>query len=1502
MDRSSRLDSDSRLHPESRSDLPAESRQQFSSQDSATFLNIFWQSLEYGIHWVELNDIGTLVRESSAREAFSLGSGLTSQVIRHVTGDEIEALPPDTVVALKVFIPRDNGSNSSSVRRKQGQEVYKSILTEIRTICRPSILGHPNIVQLLFLGWQTECDFPILALELGDHGSLDQVIRARGPEPTTTQKQHIVIDIALGLRAIHRAGLVHGDLKTSNVLIMTNGHRPIAKLTDFGGSSQAAGPRHGQPTHITPLWSAPEVVNQDPDIDWEKADIYSYGLVVASLWCREDGGYGPYGSGPLHTPSQSSSCLLSSVVTLSATDSVIEDIFWALKSAPHSDPNSLLSVFAPRLKGVVTAGTAGVSEFLKLLPQTLQRHFWLRPNTNDLVRSLHSLAKSLRRDIPGEENFRPKNPGTQEGLSSIAPILLEHFSRAFRHANESFENDPDSIIMDIPELYSQGPTKLLEDLAIATFRLVPPKVRSSDNCLVDQLRKAYIAYDLANSHISGMGTRPDMKRGLEWMCISALCGYKPAMRSATAMIIGTDLESQFPTRLYLSLLSLSRCEISLQKLSVRWPAHYRVIRALLIQRSHAYDEGTSEFEFGYLLSTLQRYIHPPPIPYTVVTLQEALEVGDTSNIKKILRNEATIQGVKDLLPRLLHQLSRLVDTEAATIAPIAFEKGAKLDILLPCKSPILGIEPLIDFSGSSPSSYSPLSAAISHGKTELAEVIISMHEAHNITIPDFRAALLLSFRYLQHKAGKRLLKLLQKKPSICNQTTQLWKNQDPSLLDLLIMTMSRHDTTELERAAICGGYFYSMQQECVRTLIEMGADPYQETDNGCPLFNALISDDLISLKIFCQHRDFSKRLKDLGNAPGPERRGASTVLQLCIASNSIRCFEFLVGENPYLTPDEQEESSFTLLQFACSNPPTTDFLRVLLDHGFNALTHDSDGGYPLGIALMNAHIPAAELIVSRCTDAQVAQLFSRDPLSGESIFSSLISLWTRNRHSNLLDYSFPWIASHGGAHFYGVSDTPIWEYLFSEVRPGRRSDQIRDARLLDFLLKLDVFKSNLNKERWQGRTLLHCAAINGHYEVLKILMQHGVDVKAGVSADDLAPEGKDFIGFTALDLVLTAKLGSHNIPEEIEEGGQLEIQKWRDDINSIITLLLAKDGSSSVMKLPKLRDLMSPHGDKEFQDEIVARFTQKFNRDEIQHEKSLVGAWPRPLPSDENNKLIERPSTAESHSDMVGRNRVVDILTELIRVPMEKERKKRRLEGEARMRARHKIKEMPKELAQDLRNTWRLPPEWSYVRFNGNSNLSWFQNVSSGEMVSEKPALHRGDNEGKEKETKHMKYGVGIAGLGELTIFVSVSAELSPDLFQKLVGRLNGVDRERLTPFQLRLVREQMEALKILGQGGVRPKKSVPETVLVPLHVGTQSCPESLLGVGATTPPQSWLSQGDGPRTVNAVIKEVVDIYVIAHGNATPETAKAESRQKSIELPSSKDAGAGKETQQEVQR
>ena len=95
--------------------------------------------------------------------------------------------------------------------------------------------------------------------------------------------------VARALDALHEAGIVHGDIKPSNVLVHREDH---AYLVDFGVArrSEYADARTNELVGGTPAYAAPETADGVPN---PASDLYALGCVVFELLTGER----PFGSG-----------------------------------------------------------------------------------------------------------------------------------------------------------------------------------------------------------------------------------------------------------------------------------------------------------------------------------------------------------------------------------------------------------------------------------------------------------------------------------------------------------------------------------------------------------------------------------------------------------------------------------------------------------------------------------------------------------------------------------------------------------------------------------------------------------------------------------------------------------------------------------------------------------------------------------------------------------------------------------------------------------------------------------------------------------------------------------------------------------------------------------------------------------------------------------------------------------------------------------------------------
>lgn len=143
-----------------------------------------------------------------------------------------------------------------------------------------SSLQHPNIVQVYDYG-QTDGNY-FIVMELVEGTDLRRYLRSRG---LLAVDRAIIIahDVALGLGAAHRRGIVHRDVKPQNVLVGRDGS---IKLTDFGIASvykdinaerlTTTGMTLGTVQYYAPEQAQGEIVSPS-------ADVYALGIVMYEM-------------------------------------------------------------------------------------------------------------------------------------------------------------------------------------------------------------------------------------------------------------------------------------------------------------------------------------------------------------------------------------------------------------------------------------------------------------------------------------------------------------------------------------------------------------------------------------------------------------------------------------------------------------------------------------------------------------------------------------------------------------------------------------------------------------------------------------------------------------------------------------------------------------------------------------------------------------------------------------------------------------------------------------------------------------------------------------------------------------------------------------------------------------------------------------------------------------------------------------------------------------------
>lgn len=177
----------------------------------------------------------------------------------------------------EVFKGIDTGLNRKvaikilSEKHRDSPELRARFVREGRAV---AAISHPNVVQVFATGSHDER--PYIAMELLDGSDLGSTVEKRGPLDNLTAA-HAVLDAAQGLAAAAKAGLIHRDVKPSNLVRLADGR---VKVTDFGlakpvdpGSEPALtamGVVVGTPDYIAPEQARGEAID-------ERVDIYALG-------------------------------------------------------------------------------------------------------------------------------------------------------------------------------------------------------------------------------------------------------------------------------------------------------------------------------------------------------------------------------------------------------------------------------------------------------------------------------------------------------------------------------------------------------------------------------------------------------------------------------------------------------------------------------------------------------------------------------------------------------------------------------------------------------------------------------------------------------------------------------------------------------------------------------------------------------------------------------------------------------------------------------------------------------------------------------------------------------------------------------------------------------------------------------------------------------------------------------------------------------------------------
>ncbi|KAE9369835.1 hypothetical protein N431DRAFT_485649 [Stipitochalara longipes BDJ] len=186
----------------------------------------------------------------------NIGEGLDYSVdISKTDGGELVAVKHQKVVA------EDQSDDDADRRSSECSRIWKA-LEEIQIMMHPPIAECINVLSVEGFGWDYvggKTTTPALVVEFAKYGTLRHYLTSE-PKKSDTEKWRVLSGVIEGLSSLHRCGIVHGDVKMENILVVIEGSdRVTPKIADFGSSIITTSEKEYHSYGGTDIYNPPEV-------------------------------------------------------------------------------------------------------------------------------------------------------------------------------------------------------------------------------------------------------------------------------------------------------------------------------------------------------------------------------------------------------------------------------------------------------------------------------------------------------------------------------------------------------------------------------------------------------------------------------------------------------------------------------------------------------------------------------------------------------------------------------------------------------------------------------------------------------------------------------------------------------------------------------------------------------------------------------------------------------------------------------------------------------------------------------------------------------------------------------------------------------------------------------------------------------------------------------------------------------------------------------------------
>jgi serine/threonine protein kinase len=181
---------------------------------------------------------------------------------------------------------------------------FDALVREMVMLSHPPIADHPNMVDLIAIGWEDHADYesgliwPVSIIEFAPYGSAQDFLLSGRFELGFQRLKALCGGLADGLAWLHACKIVHSDVKSENIVIVVSeeeryipGFYFNAKLCDFGfaldtNALAELGLEKAWLDGYTPPWQPPEADEEIEVSLLPAVDVYCFGMAAARIFMK----------------------------------------------------------------------------------------------------------------------------------------------------------------------------------------------------------------------------------------------------------------------------------------------------------------------------------------------------------------------------------------------------------------------------------------------------------------------------------------------------------------------------------------------------------------------------------------------------------------------------------------------------------------------------------------------------------------------------------------------------------------------------------------------------------------------------------------------------------------------------------------------------------------------------------------------------------------------------------------------------------------------------------------------------------------------------------------------------------------------------------------------------------------------------------------------------------------------------------------------------------------